>query len=246
MHPSASYNRSLPGNSKLGTRNSELLMPYSFAAHLLRFGPGANFRTPDLAQARSYCARLTRTHYENFSVASALLPRRLVPHFYPVYAYCRWADDLGDETGGGQTSLDLLAWWRGELLDLYAGRVRHPVMVALQPTIERFNIPAQPFLDLLTAFEQDQGVKRYATYAELLNYCVFSANPVGRLVLYLCESFDETRAGLSDCICTALQLANFWQDVSRDYAELGRVYLPQEDCTRFGVSDDDLRERRCT
>src|SRR5580692_8872017 len=124
-------------------------MPYSFATELARFGPAAANPPLDLTQARSYCARLTRAHYENFSVASVLLPRRLLPHFYPVYAYCRWADDLADETGGGQAALDLLAWWRGELLDLYAGKVKHPVMVALQPTIERFKIPAQPFLDLL-------------------------------------------------------------------------------------------------
>ncbi len=112
-------------------------MPYSFAAHLARFGPAAGTTPLDLGQARSYCAYLTRTHYENFSVASIFLPRRLLAHFHPVYAYCRWADDLADETGGGQTALDLLAWWRGELLDLYAGKARHPVMIALRPTIER-------------------------------------------------------------------------------------------------------------
>src|SRR5438067_323669 len=123
-------------------------MPYSFAAHLARFGPAASYPPLDLGQARSYCARLTRAHYENFSVASVFLPRRLAPHFYPVYAYCRWADDLGDETGDGQTALDLLAWWRGELLNLYAGKTHHPVMVALRPTVERFRIPPEPFLDL--------------------------------------------------------------------------------------------------
>jgi squalene synthase HpnC/squalene synthase HpnD len=221
-------------------------MAYSFAAHLARFGPGDNQPPLDLAQAQSYCARLTRSHYENFSVASIFLPRRLRRHFYPVYAYCRWADDLGDETGGGERALGLLAWWRRQLLDLYDGATRHPVMTALKPTIERFQIPPEPFLDLLTAFEQDQRVDRYATFADLLDYCRCSANPVGRLVLYLCDSFDEARAVFSDRICTGLQLANFWQDVERDFKQLGRVYLPDEDRECFGFGDDDLRSFRCT
>ncbi len=153
---------------------------------------------------------------------------------------------MGDETGGGQPALDLLDWWRSELLKLYRGEVRHPVMIALQPTIKRFNIPPQPFLDLITAFEQDQRIVHYQTFDELLGYCQNSANPVGRLVLYLCESFDEQRAALSDHICTSLQLANFWQDVKRDYSDLGRIYLPQEDRLRFGVADDDLHAFRFT
>lgn len=221
-------------------------MPYSFAEHLARFGPDARYPPPSLGQARNYCARLTREHYENFSVASVLLPRRLLPHFYPVYAYCRWADDLGDETGGGPKTLELLAWWRQEILNCYEGHARHPVMVALRPTIVRFAIPPKPFLDLLAAFEQDQRVQCYGTYDELLNYCVRSANPVGRLVLYLCASFDEVRARLSDHVCTGLQLANFWQDVKRDYLELGRVYLPEEDRIRFGYTDADLAAARFT
>jgi len=221
-------------------------MPYSFAKHLARFGPSAHFPPMDLAQARSYCARVTRTHYENFTVASALLPRRLLPHFYPVYAYCRWADDLGDETGGGQAALDLLNWWRHELQDCYAGQVRHPVMIALKPTIERFRIPPTPFLDLIAAFEQDQRVRGYAQFDDLLQYCRNSANPVGRLVLYLCESFDDERAVLSDHICTGLQLANFWQDVKRDYDELGRVYLPESDRNQFGYDSKDLAAGRFT
>ena len=222
-------------------------MSYSFAAHLARYGPDASIPPMDLARARSYCARLTRSHYENFTVASALLPRKLVPHFYPVYAYCRWADDLGDETGGGQKALDLLAWWREQLLDCYAGKVRHPVMIALRPTIERFQIPPKPFLDLLLAFEQDQRAGTdYPRFDDLLLYCNRSANPVGRLVLYLGESFDEERAALSDSICTGLQLANFWQDVKRDLTELGRVYLPVEERRRFGYSDADLMAYRYT
>lgn len=221
-------------------------MAYSFAAHLARFGPDADYPTPDLAAARSYCARLTRSHYENFTVASALLPRRLVPHFYPIYAYCRWADDLGDETGGGSRALELLNWWRRQVMDCYAGNAHHPVMVALRPTIERFGIPPEPFLELLRAFEQDQRIKEYATFDELLQYCRNSANPVGRLVLYLGECCNPETAELSDSICTGLQLANFWQDVRRDYDELGRIYLPAEDRQRFGYSDADLAALRFT
>ena len=217
-----------------------------FAAELARHGPNAPHRLWTVATARSYCARLTRTHYENFTVASALLPRRLVPHFYPVYAYCRWADDLADETGGGDRALALLAWWRNELGRCFAGVPRHPVMVALRPTIERFRIPPEPFLDLIAAFEQDQRVNRYTTFDGLLDYCRYSANPVGRLVLYLCECFDDRRAVLSDHVCTGLQLANFWQDVRRDLDHLNRVYIPEEDRRRFGYGDDDLAARRFT
>lgn len=220
-------------------------MRNGFATHLARFGPDVGYPVPTLSQARSYCRDLTHAHYENFSVASLLLPRRLLPHFHSIYAYCRWADDLGDETEGGETSLRLLAWWRDELKRCYAGRPRHPVMVALEPTLRRFAIPQQPFLDLLHAFEQDQRVKSYDTYEQLLNYCRYSANPVGRLVLYLCECHDEERGLLSDRICTALQLANFWQDVSRDL-DIGRVYLPVEDRRRFGYSDEDLERRKFT
>jgi squalene synthase HpnC len=218
-------------------------MPIDFHSELRRFGPLSDYATPSLAQARSYCARLARTHYENFSVASLLLPRKLLPHFHAVYAYCRWADDLGDETGGGPDALKLLEWWRRELLHCYQGKARHPVMVALQETIRRFRIPSRPFLDLVIAFKQDQSVKRYDTFEQLLGYCRNSANPVGRLVLYLCEAHDEVRGALSDSICTGLQLANFWQDVARDF-EIGRVYLPNEDRLRFGYSNADLEARR--
>lgn len=166
-------------------------------------------------------------------------------HFHAVYAYCRWADDLADETAGGQASLDLLAWWRGELLACYDGTPRHPVLVALRETVRRFAIPPDPFLNLLLAFEQDQRVKRYATFDQLLGYCRHSANPVGRLVLHLFECHDERRAALADEVCTGLQLANFWQDVGRDLA-IGRVYLPEDDRRRFGYADDDLLARRFT
>lgn len=220
-------------------------MNNGFLRELERHGPDSTDPPPSLREARAYCERLARTHYENFSVATLLLPRVLAPHFHAIYAYCRWADDLGDETGGGERALELLRWWREELLRGYAGRARHPIIINLMPTVDRFGIPAQPFLDLLRAFEQDQVVKRYETYEGLLGYCRYSANPVGQLVLYLCESFDAERADLADRICTGLQLANFWQDVSRDL-DIGRVYLPAEDRRRFGYSDADLAARRTT
>jgi len=220
-------------------------MHNAFADELTRWGPDAAYGEVTPAQAQSYCANLARTHYENFSVASWLLPRRLLPHFHTVYSYCRWADDLGDETGGGQRALDLLAWWRAELLRVYDGKPRHPVMIALRETIERFKIPPTPFLDLLLAFEQDQVIKRYDTYEQVVGYCRFSANPVGHLVLYLCECHNERTAAFSDSICTGLQLANFWQDVARDF-DIGRVYLPADDRLRFGYADADLDARRFT
>ncbi len=220
-------------------------MSRTFAEHLARYGPQARYRIPSRGEAQMYCTQLAVTHYENFSVASVLLPRRLLRHFHNVYAYCRWADDLADETGGGPEALRLLRWWRDELHTCYEGSPRHPVMVALRQTIEQFEIPPRPFEDLLFAFEQDQLVKRYATFEQLLAYCRNSANPVGHLVLYLCEVYDQERARLSDHVCTALQLANFWQDIGRDL-DIGRIYLPLEDRQRFGYRDEDLEARRFT
>ena len=220
-------------------------MSAAFADELARLGPDGPAHDYSLAEAREYCRRLTHRHYENFSVASVLLPRRLLPHFHAVYAFCRWADDLADEAGGGPRALALLRWWREELRRCYDGQPRHPVMVALRPTVQRFGIPPRPFLDLLFAFEQDQLVTRYATFDRLLDYCRHSANPVGHLVLYLCECHDEKRARLADHTCTALQLANFWQDVARDL-DIGRVYLPREDLDRFGCDEADLHARRAT
>ncbi len=213
-----------------------------FARDLNRFGPHRSYAPVSLGVARAYCRRLAQTHYENFSVASLLLPRPMLRHFHNIYAYCRWADDLADEAGGGRHALELLRWWREELLDCYAGRPHHPVMVALEETIHEFHIPSRPFLELLFAFEQDQLITRYHTFNQLLDYCRYSANPVGHLVLYLCRSYDPARAVLADFICTALQLTNFWQDVARDY-DIGRVYLPEEERHRFGYRDEDLQAR---
>jgi squalene synthase HpnC len=195
---------------------------------------------PSEAEAREFCRRLARSHYENFSVASWFLPQQLRQHFFNVYAYCRVSDDLGDEVGDTVASLQLLDQWEAELNACYDGHPRHPVFVALAETVRRFEIPKHEFVDLLTAFRQDQRITRYETFSDLLGYCRYSANPVGHLVLYLCGYPDSERQQLSDCTCTALQLANFWQDVSADFAK-GRIYLPLEDLRRFGVSEEVIR-----
>jgi squalene synthase HpnC len=200
---------------------------------------------PSLEAARAYCRRLATTHYENFSVATWFLPRRLRQHFYNVYAYCRISDDLGDEVGDPTASLQLLDQWQGELEACYAGNPRHPVFVALAETVDTCAIPQHEFSDLLQAFRQDQTITRYQTFNDVLDYCVYSANPVGHLVLYLCGYCDAERHKLSDFTCTALQLANFWQDVSLDYGK-GRIYLPLEDLRRWGVSEDELANSRNT
>lgn len=218
-------------------------MPSSFFEELARFGPNRSYGPVALSVANVYCRRLATTHYENFSVASAFLPRNLIQHFHNIYAYCRWADDLADEAGGGAHALELLRWWRSELMDCYENRPHHPVMVALNRTVRLFDIPSTPFLKLLFAFEQDQLVKSYANMTDLMQYCAHSANPVGHLVLYLCRSFNAENARLSDYICSALQLANFWQDVARDY-QIGRVYLPESERIRFGYTEEDLRANR--
>ena len=202
-------------------------------------------QAPSQADAYAYCERLARSHYENFSVASWFLPKHLRQHFFNVYAYCRISDDLGDETGDTQASLLLLDEWEAELNACYSGNPRHPVFVALAGTVREFDIPKQTFADLLTAFRQDQTVTRYPTFDALLGYCHYSANPVGHLVLYLCGYRDPERQQLSDFTCTALQLANFWQDVSTDYQK-GRIYLPLESLTRFRVSEDDIAAGRNT
>jgi len=196
---------------------------------------------PALDEARAYCQRLAETHYENFHVATWFLPKALRPHFHAIYAYCRISDDLGDEVGSTAEALALLELWGEELDACYAGRARHPVFVALAETIRECSIPKQPFADLLVAFRHDQMVTRYETMDDVLEYCQYSANPVGRLVLYASGEADEEKFLLSDSTCSALQLANFWQDVREDYAR-GRVYLPQNDMEFFHVSDQSIAE----
>ena len=195
-----------------------------------------------VTEAERYTSWLATHHYENFHVVSWMLPRHLRRHFYNVYAYCRWADDLGDEVADPARALELLDWWESELNLCYEGRPGHPVFVALAPTIREFDIPAEPFRDLLAAFRQDQTIHRYPTWEDLVGYCRYSANPVGRLVLYLCRYRDTERQRLSDATCTALQLANFWQDVSRDLGK-GRIYIPIEALERHGLEAKDIEAR---
>jgi squalene synthase HpnC/squalene synthase HpnD len=197
--------------------------------------------SPETAQ--QYTRWLATHHYENFNVVSWLLPKALHQHFYNVYAYCRWADDLGDEIPDSARALELLDWWEQELDACYDDRPSHPVFVALRETAVAKDIPKQPFGDLLKAFRQDQTVKRYRTWDAMVDYCVYSANPVGHLVLYLCGYRDSERLRLSDATCTALQLANFWQDVSRDL-EKGRIYIPLEIAASHHITESEIVERR--
>ncbi len=205
----------------------------------------ARTRTWSREEASAYTHWLAHHHYENFHVVSFLLPKRLHQDFYNVYAFCRWADDLADEIDDTGRSLELLGWWRSELEAMYAGEVRHPVFVALQGTVRSRSLPSEPFEDLIRAFVQDQTVTRYQTFEEIYDYCRYSANPVGRLVLGLCGYSDAGRIAMSDATCTGLQLATFWQDVPGDW-EKDRVYLPLEVLERHGSSVEDIRLRRAT
>jgi squalene synthase HpnC len=194
-------------------------------------------------EALAYTRWLATHHYENFHVVSFLLPRHLHQDFYNVYAFCRWADDLGDEIGDCAESLKLLAWWREELELMYRGGASHPVFTALRATVDKFEIPIDPFERLIEAFEQDQRITRYQDWDDVFAYCVNSANPVGHLVLYLCGYRDSERQRLSDFTCTALQLANFWQDITVDLLK-DRVYLPLALLARHEYTADDLFARK--
>ncbi len=216
------------------------LAPKDFVAN-----PEALARTYTPEEARAYTRWLATRHYENFHIVSFLLPKRLHQDFYNVYAFCRWADDLGDEIGDTGESLRLLTWWREQLRAMYAGEVSHPVFIALSPTVVRHALPLEPFDHLIQAFEQDQRVTRYRDWDELMVYCRYSANPVGRLVLGLCGYSDSARFLLADATCTALQLANFWQDVIVDL-EKARVYLPLSLLEKHAYTLDELHARQFT
>lgn len=221
---------------------------YDFSTHLANFGPELLQTRRDAVspeEARRYTIALARQHYENFPVLGWLVPGRLTAHFAAVYAFCRWADDLGDEVGDSNRSLFLLDWWKDQVHEMYAGRAKHPVLIALSETIDHFAIPPQPWLDLISAFRQDQLQSRYSTVAELLDYCRRSANPVGRIVLHLTSRHAPEHVEWSDSICTGLQLANFCQDVSTDFFEKGRIYLPLSERERHGVTEESLRQRLC-
>ena len=212
-------------------------------------GAPALYLTPDarpsLAEAQAWCKTLATTHYENFHVATFFLPAALRPHFHSVYAFCRTSDDLGDEVADTATATRLLAEWRAMLHQSFANPQlsRHPVFVALQPTIAQCSLPIQPFDDLISAFEQDQVYTHHESLATLEHYSRYSANPVGRLVLLVSGYRSEELMQLSDDICTGLQLANFYQDVVEDRGR-GRRYIPADAMQRFGVNDEQLIDRR--
>jgi squalene synthase HpnC len=205
---------------------------YTMSAAPTAAQPAGTF---DLAASYDFCARLAKSHYENFTVASWLMPREMRPHMYAIYAYARMADDFADE----HHDLAMLDDWERELDSAYAGTPRHPVFIALADTVRRFEIPREPFQDLLTAFRSDVDFKGFETLDDLLAYSRYSANPVGRLVLYLFGYRDSERQHLSDHICSGLQLANFWQDVAVDLGK-GRIYLPRRDMQRLCVTANDL------
>lgn len=211
----------------------------SFRQQLQHWGPEATFERPSLVQAESYCRELATSHYENFHVVSWLLPKHLRQHFYNIYAYCRWSDDLADETNSTEESTRLLQWWEGELNRAYAGTATHPVYIALRSTIEKYQLNQQPFADLLSAFRQDQVKLRYRSDDELLDYCTRSANPVGQLVLALAGSASPENIALSDAVCSGLQLANFCQDIAID-AGKNRIYIPATRLQQHGVSESDV------
>ena len=202
---------------------------------------------PTLEQAQAWCRHLATTHYENFHVATWFLPKRVRPYFESIYAFSRVADDLGDEVADKATALRLLGEWRAMLAECYLRPElsMHPVFVALRHTIDATGVPRQLFDDLITAFEMDQRLTHHGSMESLIHYSKYSANPVGRLVLWVSGYQDEARALLSDKVCTALQLANFWQDVVEDW-ERGRRYIPADAMERFGVSDEMIAERRFT
>lgn len=194
-------------------------------------------------EAIAFCRRLARAHYENFTVVSWLAPRGMRVHLAVLYAYCRTVDDIGDEAPGDR--LALLDRYERELDAVYRGSPRHPVLVALQNTVERFDLSREPFARLIEANRIDQRCTRYESFEKLEAYCTYSANPVGRLVLALYGACDEENATLSDATCTALQLANFWQDVKRD-AQMGRIYLPLDEMAAYGVAEADLAASHAT
>lgn len=215
-------------------------LPTCLSESLAGFGlDSSEFGQLTYERAHAYCRYLSENHYENFHVGTWLFPKEAREHAYNVYAYCRWSDDLADETGSTEQSLALLAWWRDELNKCFLGQAEHPVFIALKHSADACGLEAKPFHDLLDAFEQDQRVFSYDTYEEVLDYCTKSADPVGRIVLALLGYTDDERRALSDKTCTALQLANFWQDVENDLRR-GRIYLPREDMIRFDVNEEDL------
>ena len=199
-----------------------------------------------LEEAEEYCQSVCR-HYENFTVGSLLFPKNMRQDLANIYAFCRISDDLGDEGDtlsevGRLKASEQIERWEEELKSCFRVTPKHPVFVALRRTVEKYELPMEPFRDLISAFKQDQAKFQYDTYEELLDYCRRSANPVGRLYLMLFGKNEEKLSELSDYICTGLQLTNFWQDVERDL-KIGRIYIPLEDMEHYGYSIKELHNR---
>ncbi len=189
-----------------------------------------------------YCEEIAKNHYENFPVASFLVPKDKRKYIFSIYAFARAADDFADEPaieGGKEKRLVLLDEWNGKLRDCYKGKAYDPIFIALSRTVEECKIPIETLEDLLKAFRQDVVKNRYADFDEVLGYCINSANPIGRLVLMVFGKHNEEMFKYSDKICTALQLTNFWQDVTIDLKK-DRIYISQEDMNKFGYKEVDL------
>ncbi len=212
---------------------------------LKSFGPGTAAKTMEVRAAKKYCKSLAQRHYENFSVASLLVPAAIRQDFYNIYAYCRWSDDLADEIGNSTDSLFLLDWWRTELKSCFIGKVSHPVFVALNETISRHALSMDNFENLLNAFVQDQTVTRYSSQLQVIEYCRGSANPVGRILLQLAGVNGDKELTLSDSICTGLQIANFCQDIRQDALD-GRIYLPKALWHRFQLTEAEILAGKST
>lgn len=232
LREASSAEPNTPKSPKTPPRSGESLVLNDLA----RFGPHCHGYEMSVSESDRYCKNLALNHYENFSVASFLLPKSIRQDFYNVYAYCRWSDDLADET---PSSIDLLHWWRNELKQCFAGNCNHPVFVALRSTLLRHSLPLEPFEKLLDAFCQDQHVIRYDNDDDVLAYCSGSANPVGRILLGLAKTTHADAIRQSDSVCTGLQLANFCQDIRRD-ALRNRIYLPQSRWTTHSISQEDI------
>jgi squalene synthase HpnC len=226
---------------------------YCVPPHVAQDDTSDKFSPPDgappgpwtVAAGYRWCERMASSHYENFPVASKFLPPHLRPHVAAIYAFARTADDFADEPRFEGRRSQALGAWESLLEACYHREVQHPVFIALRDTVRRHNIPIGPLRALLTAFRMDLTKHRYATFSELLGYCTHSANPVGQLVLFVHGHHEPALHRFSDEICSALQIANFLQDLSVDIPR-GRVYIPQDDLVHFGVNHDDLLGRRVT
>lgn len=197
-------------------------------------------------QAYKYCLNIAKNHYENFPVASWILPRRMRLPTAAIYAFARRADDLADEGELTDTQrLQQLNQLAGQIEQLYKGEASDdPVFIALADSIERFSLPENLFIDLIDAFKQDVTQKRYADFGELMQYCRRSANPVGRLMLHLYGETERKSLAQSDAVCSALQLINFYQDMAQDYNELGRIYIPQDEIRAAFVNETYFKNQR--